>query len=50
MDDELEVRTLDGLRVETAGVEGEVAWIACDCGVMIARRVTEEDTLPCSGK
>jgi hypothetical protein len=27
-----------------AGVEGEVVWIACDCGASIARRVDEAGT------
>jgi hypothetical protein len=26
-----------------AGVEGEVVWIACDCGARMARRVDEGD-------
>jgi hypothetical protein len=26
-----------------AGVEGEVVWIACDCGAKMARRVDEAD-------
>ena len=26
-----------------AGVEGEIVWIACDCGARMARRVGEED-------
>jgi hypothetical protein len=26
-----------------AGVEGEVVWIACDCGASMARRVDEDD-------
>jgi hypothetical protein len=26
-----------------AGVEGEVVWIACDCGASMARRVDEAD-------
>jgi hypothetical protein len=26
-----------------AGVDGEVVWIACDCGASMARRVDEAD-------
>jgi hypothetical protein len=26
-----------------AGVEGEMVWIACDCGASMARRVDEDD-------
>jgi hypothetical protein len=26
-----------------AGVEGEVVWIACDCGASMARRIDEDD-------
>ena len=26
-----------------AGIEGEVVWIACDCGARMARRVAQED-------
>jgi hypothetical protein len=28
-----------------AGVEGEVVWIACDCGASMARRADEDDHL-----
>jgi hypothetical protein len=28
-----------------AGVEGDVVWIACDCGARMARRVDEGDVL-----
>jgi hypothetical protein len=41
---------LDGFYIEhgrggdlDAGVEGEVVWIACDCGASMARRVDEDD-------
>jgi hypothetical protein len=27
-----------------AGVEGDVVWIACDCGARMARRVDEEES------
>jgi hypothetical protein len=26
-----------------AGVDGEVVWIACECGARMARRVAQED-------
>jgi hypothetical protein len=29
------------------GVEGEVVWIACDCGASMARRVGADDPPPC---
>jgi hypothetical protein len=31
------------------GVEGEVVWIACDCGARIARRVNEGDAFAFDG-
>jgi hypothetical protein len=32
-----------------AGVEGEVVWIACDCGARMVRRVDEVDALAFDG-
>jgi hypothetical protein len=29
-----------------AGVEGQIMWIACECGARMARRVDERDALP----